>query len=198
MKQNIRLQTFETNSSSYHTLSIIKKTNNNFDLKTIEKGKDLIIDTYIPYKKLHYTESYNFVARTNYEKAQLCLRFLASEIENQIDDLSDDSFYKVNGKIDYLKMHEYEKQLFSKTKIVQAFVKAIKRYIGEDKNVKIEFSLDWSPFIHCVTDEAKDVVELFGLKSHDDLESVSKLSNILYKIIFDDKYQMTEECESNE
>lgn len=198
MKQNIRLQTFETNSSSYHTLSIIKKTNNDFDLKTIEKGKDLVIDTYIAYKKLHYTESYNFVARTNYEKAQLCLRFLASEIEDQIDDLSDDSFYKVNGKIDYFKMHEYEKQLFSKTKIVQAFVKAIKRYIGEDRNVKIELSLDWSPFIHCVTDEAKDVVELFGLKSHDDLESVSKLSNILYKIIFDDKYQMTEECESNE
>ena len=75
MKQTIRIKTFETNSSSYHTLSIYYSKDKPKQ-KQIIKGQDLVIDTSIAYKTIGYTESYNYVAYNSYTKAQLVLRFI--------------------------------------------------------------------------------------------------------------------------
>ena len=88
MKQVIRKNTFETNSSSYHTISIIKNSNLKDKLKVIKPNEDLVIDTDINIDYLGDTSSYVFTARTNYERAQVLLRYLASELDNQLDELS--------------------------------------------------------------------------------------------------------------
>lgn len=197
MKQTIRIKTFETNSSSYHTLSIYYSKDKPKQ-KQIIKGQDLVIDTSIAYKTIGYTESYNYVAYNSYTKAQLVLRFIGRVIEEQLRDIVDCKEYSdERGNWIWDKKNELEKSVFYRVPIVEAFVKAIKRYIGEDRYVVIQFTERSAPFIDYVCDEGKSVSEIFGTEEKN-LSDVNIMTEVFYNVIFNDEIEMSEECESNE
>lgn len=200
MKQTIRENCFETNSSSYHTLTI-QKIKGDIPRREIEKGKNLIINNaeINKVKLISWSESYKCVARSSFEKAQLVLRFMGYEIDNQLSELVDENDYRnPNGSWNREKRDELMKKAFYDTPLVKAFINAIKRYIGQDYNVVIEFNEDWSPYIIGVSDEGKSFKELFGLSDESDINDVEKMTEIFYNIIFDPNTEMIEECESNE
>lgn len=197
MKQTIRIQTFETNSSSYHTLSIYHSKDKPKQ-KEIIKGQDLVIDTSIAYKRIGYTESYSYVAYNSYTKAQLVLRFIGSVIERQLEDMIDSKEYSdERGNWIWDKKNELEKSVFYRVPVVESFVKAIKRYIGEDRYVTIQFTERSAPFIDYVFDECKSVNKIFGVEEKD-LSDVNIMTEVFYNVIFNDEIEMSEECESNE
>ena len=196
MKQTIRFWTFETNSSSYHTLSINKRSNKP-KKREIIKGEDLIINNHIDYKTIGCTESYSFIGTSSYEKAQMVLRFMGFELENYFDELEElEPLYRdEDGCRDWDKYEKVFKEHFYEMPLIKAFVNAIKRYIGEDKNVTIEFNNSDDPYIETVDDECTSPSELFSV---DDLTDVEVLTDVFYDIIFNDDIEMTEECDSNE
>ena len=197
MKQTIRIKTFETNSSSYHTLSIYYSKDKPKQ-KQIIKGQDLVIDTSIAYKTIGYTESYNYVAYNSYTKAQLVLRFIGRVIEEQLRDIVDCKEYSdERGNWIWDKKNELEKSVLYRVPVVEAFVKAIKRYIGEDRYVVIQFTERSAPFIDYVCDEGKSVSEIFGTEEKN-LSDVNIMTEVFYNVIFNDEIEMSEECESNE
>lgn len=197
MKQTIRIKTFETNSSSYHTLSIYYSKDKPKQ-KQIIKGQDLVIDTSIAYKTIGYTESYNYVAYNSYTKAQLVLRFIGRVIEEQLRDIVDCKEYSdERGNWIWDKKNELEKSVFYRVPVVEAFVKAIRRYIGEDRNVVIQFTERSAPFIDYVCDEGKYVSEIFGTEEKN-LYDVNIMTEVFYNVIFNDEIEMSEECESYE
>ena len=197
MKQKVRIKTFETNSSSYHTLSIYYSKDKPKQ-QEIVKGRDLIIDTKITYKTIGYTESYNYVAYNSYTKAQLILRFIGSVIERQLEDMIDPEEYSdERGNWIWDKKNQLEKSVFYRVPVVEAFVKAIKRYIGEDRYVSIQFTERSAPFIDYVFDESKSISEIFGVEESS-LSNVDIMSEVFYNIIFNNEVEMSEECESNE
>lgn len=197
MRQTIRIKTFETNSSSYHTLSIYYSKDKPKQ-KQIIKGQDLVIDTSIAYKTIGYTESYNYVAYNSYTKAQLVLRFIGRVIEEQLRDIVDCKEYSdERGNWIWDKKNELEKSVFYRVPVVEAFVKAIKRYIGEDRYVVIQFTERSAPFIDYVCDEGKSVSEIFGTEEKN-LSDVNIMTEVFYNVIFNDEIEMSEECESNE
>ena len=191
MKQVIRKNTFETNSSSYHTISIIKNSNLKDKLKVIKPNEDLVIDTDINIDYLGDTSSYVFTARTNYEKAQVLLRYLASELDNQLDEL----FEKTGKDLSYNERQLWYKEHFYETPLIKAFIKAIKKYIGEDNEVEIKLTKSYSPFIEQIWDEATSFDEAIGVQ---DLNDVDLVSSVLYSYIFEDDFLIRESCESNE
>ena len=196
MKQSIRIETFETNSSSYHTLSINKKSDKPKPRQII-KGQDLVINNHIDYKTIGYTESYNFVGTGSYEKAQMVLRFMGYEPENYFDKQEElKPLYKdEDGYRNWNKYEKVFKEHFYEIPLIKAFVNAIKRYIGEDRNVTIEFNSSDEPYIEIVSDEGVSTSDLFGV---DDLTDIEKLTDTFYNIIFNDDIEMVEECQSNE
>lgn len=197
MKQKVRIKTFETNSSSYHTLSIYYSKDKPKQ-QEIVKGQDLVIDTSIAYKTIGYTESYNYVAYNSYTKAQLILRFIGSVIERQLEDMIDPEEYSdERGNWIWDKKNQLEKSVFYRVPIVEAFIKAIKRYIGEDRYVSIQFTERSAPFIDYVYDESKSISEIFGVEESS-LSNVDIMSEVFYNIIFNNEVEMSEECESNE
>ena len=197
MRQTIRIKTFETNSSSYHTLSIYYSKDKPKQ-KQIIKGQDLVIDTSIAYKTIGYTESYNYVAYNSYTKAQLVLRFIGRVIEEQLRDIVDCKEYSdERGNWIWDKKNELEKSVFYRVPVVEAFVKAIKRYIGEDRYVVIQFTERSAPFIDYVCDEGKSVSEIFGTEEKN-LSDVNIMTEVFYNVIFNDEIEMSEECKSNE
>lgn len=200
MKQSIRIETFETNSSSYHTLSI-RKTSDMPKPIEIEKGKDLTIGTKIRKHYIGDTSSYINVSKGSYAKAQSVLRFMGYELEDQLGKLIEDSEWKVEtypGSNQY--SYEWEiryklyRERFYNAPLIQAFVKAIKRHIGEEFNVNIELE-ECGDVIHVVSDDGCSTSDVFGVK---DLTDVDKLADRFYDIIFNEDIEMVEECESNE
>ena len=115
MKQTIRIKTFETNSSSYHTLSIYNSKEKPKQ-KEIVKGQDLVIDTKINYKTIGYTDSYSYVAYNSYTKAQLVLRFIGSVIEEQLRDIVDCKEYSDEEVI--IAVYKYLKDILNKNKLI--------------------------------------------------------------------------------
>lgn len=197
MRQTIRIKTFETNSSSYHTLSIYNSKERPKQ-KEIVKGQDLVIDTKINYKTIGYTNSYSYVAYNSYTKAQLVLRFIGREIERQLEDMIDSEEYSdERGNWIWDKKNELEKSVFYRVPVVEAFVKAIKRYIGEDRYVTIEFTEKFAPFIDYVCDEGKSIDEIFGVEEKN-LSDINIMTKVFYNVIFNDEIEICEECESNE
>lgn len=191
MKQIIRKNTFETNSSSYHTISIIKNNNLKDKLKVIKPNEDLVIDTDIDVDYLNDTSSYVFTARTNYERAQVLLRYLASELDDQLDEL----FEKTDKDVSYDERQLWDKEHFYELPLIKAFIKAIKKYIGEDYKVEIKLTKDYSPFIEQIWDEATSFDEAIGVQ---DLNDVDLVSSVLYTYIFTNDFLIRETCESNE
>ena len=197
MKQTIRIKTFETNSSSYHTLSIYNSKDKPKQ-KEIVKGQDLVIDTKINYKTIGYTDSYSYIAYSSYTKAQLVLRFIGRVIEEQLEDIIDSEEYSdERGNSIWDKKNELEKSVFYRVPVVEAFVKAIKRYIGEDRYVTIQFTERSAPFIDYVCGEGKSVSEIFGTEEKN-LSDVNIMTEVFYNVIFNDEIEICEEYESNE
>ena len=58
MKQCIRVETFETNSSSYHTLAIVNTKNLREEHREIIKGQDVEITSNVERETLGWSESY--------------------------------------------------------------------------------------------------------------------------------------------
>lgn len=196
MKQTIRENCFETNSSSYHTLTV-REIKEDISRKEIEKGKDLIISDKIYYKTIGGTDSYCFVGRSTYEKAQLLIRFMGSTINNQLTELVDKDLYvDINGNWNHDKRSDEFKKVFYNAPIVEAYVNAIKRYIGEDKNVIIGFTKDYPPFVEEVFDEGAYFYEVIHVQE-EDLANVDKMADVFYNIIFNPSMEVIEECESN-
>lgn len=193
MKQTIRVETFETNSSSYHTLSIKKTQNITNECKIIEQNKDLVIDANIHYKKIGYTDSYSYTARTNYEKAQLVLRFLGSALEDQLEDSLTDE----EKALQYDDRMNALKEKFYDTPLIKAFINAIKKYIGETHSVIITLDKYYTPFYDATYDDNYYTYEVFNV-SKGDLVDVDVMTDVFYNIIFTNDYEITEECESNE
>lgn len=199
MIQKFRLKTFETNSSSYHTLSIYRNSNRPKP-KEIIRGQDLIVNTKIPYKTIGGTESYSFVGIGSYVKAQMVLRFMGYQLEDQIEELVDEKEYtNENGYWDHEKRDECLKKVFYDAPLIQAFVKAIKRFIGQDQKVIIEFTQRSCPFIDCISDDDEYTYDTFGISKEDyENNNIDKIADRFYDVIFDDDIEMSEECESNE
>lgn len=179
MKQTVRYKTFETNSSSYHTLTL-RTISEKPQLKFIEKGKDLVIDTNIKYHTIGNSSSYSFTSQNNYQRAQLLLRSLGSKIEKQMYDLG---LYGDKN----LFLQKYEA-----VPILSAFIKAIKKYIGEDKNVNIVFDRIFCPYFEC------EYFEYLPESLDLDFNNVEEMIPVFNNIIFNDNIELTEECESNE
>ncbi len=206
MKQNIRIKTFETNSSSYHTLSIINLKDTPKEHKEIIKGEDLIITSEVERETIGYTNSYQYIAESNYEKAQCILRFIACEVENQLMNMIDESEWVdlnepeyIEGRwnsnrSDYEKYNKLQNERFYNAPLIKAFVNAIKKYIGEEYNVIIPERKN----LDGVSDESKSLRELFNLSSREDLNNIELMSNKFYDIIFNPNYIIKENCESNE
>lgn len=194
MNQIIRELVFETNSSTYHTITIRGKTD--IRPENFEKNKDYIISANIDnFKKTvnSYSSSYNAVAQGSLEKAQMLLRILAPEIENQLDMMVE---WDHN-----LSWENNQDRFFAKfydVPVVQAFIQAIKKYVGENQQITIEFNDNAIPFISCVYDDSKDISTLLGFGSSKDMEDVEKLRERLYQIIFDEDIEIEDLCESNE
>lgn len=206
MKQNFRIKTFETNSSSYHTLSIVNIKNTSENHKEITKGEDLVITSRVKRETFSYTSSYLYTAKNNYEKAQCILRFIADKVEEQLMAMVDRSEY-VNldepeyikgewnvNRVDYEKYHALQDERFYQVPLIKAFVNAIKRYIGENYDVIIPERRN----LEGVYDEGKSLDEIFGLDSYEELDDVELMTNKFYDIIFNPDYIIKEECESNE
>lgn len=180
MKQVIRLGVFETNSSSEHTITICNI--NKYKYKKIPKGKDLTI---FPYNYDEKEYCYTYTARSNYEKAQLLLSTLGYEIIKQLYDVVP---YDENRN--YADIRKERRQNFYNVPIVVAYVNALKRYIGEEYTVEIELTSDYEPFIDYVSFE--DFTEsILGIEKKD-LTDVQKLTDLFYKIIFDDEMQIVD------
>ncbi len=206
MKQNTRIKTFETNSSSYHTLSIVNVKDTSEEHKEIIKGEGLVITSKVKRETFSYTSSYLYTAKSNYEKAQCILRFIAYKVEDQLMDMVDKSEYinldepeYINGKynsnrIDYEKYNKLQDERFYQAPLIKAFVNAIKRYIGEEHDVIIPERRN----LEGVSDECKDLDELFGLNNCEELNNIELMTNKFYNIIFNPEYIIKEECESNE
>lgn len=198
MKQTIRFETFETNSSSYHSLSISHVSEQPKPLE-IEKDKDLTVNTKINVKYIGYTESYCFTAKGSYEKAQLILRFIAGMLENQFEEVVDEKLYiDENGHWNLEKRDQVFKDNFYNLPLIKAYVNAIKQYIGDNHEVKFEFNGKWIPFLDMVSDDAKANYEVFNLQNKDDLKNVEIMTRVINDAIFNPNIEITEECESNE
>lgn len=197
MKQTIREKCFETNSSSYHTLTI-QKIKGDIPRKEIEKGKNLIINTRINFKTIGYTESYSYTARSTYEKAQLLLRFIASRVDEQLMNIVDKTLYTdIQGHWIHEKRDAEFKNRFYDIPLIQAYVKAIKKFIGEENQVIIEYIYDSSPFMDEVCDYDRDLYHILDI-SEEQLTDVDILTDRFYDIIFNPEIEIIEECESNE
>lgn len=180
MKQVIRLGVFETNSSSEHTITIGKI--NEYKYKEIPKGQNLII---FPYDDDEKGYSYTYTSRGNYEKAELLLSILGYEIERQLYDVVP---YDENRNYDDIRKER--RQNFYNVPIVVAYVNALKRYIGEEYTVEIVLTSDYVPFIDYVRFE-EPTESILGIEKKD-LTDVEKLTELFYKIIFDDEMQIVD------
>lgn len=197
MKQTVRDNCFETNSSSYHTLTI-KNIDSEEVKREIIKGEDLYVDTGIEIKSIGWSHSYCYVARSTYDKAQLLLRFIGSELYNQLHRLVPiDEYKNVDGTWDYNKREKLLKEVFYKTPLIEAYVEAIKKFIGPEFNVYIKFLYDCPPFIDEVYDSNRYLYQVLDVEEVD-LTNVQKLTDRFYEIIFNPKVELIDECESNE
>ena len=206
MKQCIRVETFETNSSSYHTLAIVNTKNLKEEHREIIKGQDLEITSNVKRETLGWSESYQYIAKSNYEKAQCILRFIAFDVEHQLDEMideseytnlnepkfTDDGCYNLN-RVNFNRKQILKNDRFYYVPLIKAFINAIKRYIGEEYRVIITEgnALDG------ISDEGKSLQDLFGV-SKDDLKNVEIMTDKFYDIIFNPDYIIKEDCESNE
>ena len=179
MKQTIRLKTFETNSSSTHSISICGK----YDKAkiTFDKFKNTkIVDLdFGNIKKIYQGYlSYIIEAETDYEKAAFLLTMMGNDIEDELYDL-----VKPADVSDFDEREELRKSKFYEVSYVKALINAIKKTLGEDWNINVIFNSRCSPFISTNTDSNYSTYNILGL-SEDQYKNIECLTNKLNEIIF--------------
>lgn len=129
MKQTIRLDTFETNSSSYHTISLVDTTKQQYG-KFIIKGEPLVLEISNDLPKLtikyyygHYSEY-----KTDYEKA-VAINLLL--LDKWVDE-AEDYIWKEHRDKSYSERQEIIKEQIKELPLYKAFINALKRYAETD------------------------------------------------------------------
>lgn len=196
MKQTIRYSTFETNSSSYHTITIRKKKYDTLK-DNIVKGNPTKLTGKINYKTIGYTSSYQYTSVNSLDKANMLLRYMGADIEcswiydqEEYDKLCDSGIrYNEPGyKEAYL-------AILKKYKPLQVMLKVISDYTGEETSV--DFSHPASPYIDTVSDDNQGLDDLLDLNGTE-MEDEDLLYAAIKWIVFNDEVEIIEECESNE
>lgn len=193
MKQVVRIETFETNSSSYHSISIRRKSDAEKEiLEEIEFGKVTTLTGKIKYKTIGYTESYCFVSRTKLDKANMLCRYISAKVDDLIYDLPEyDELEKI--KSDYERKQARIKIGFSQP-LFTALQKAISNYTKAD--VVFEPNANtWNDWFEPIYGEDNDLYDIIGTE---DFTNEDVLIEAYTKVIFDDDIELIEECESNE
>lgn len=193
MKQCIRVETFETNSSSYHTISIRRKSDKE-KLEEIEVGKETVLTGKIKYKTIGCTESYSFVSRTKLDKANMLCRYISAAMNSWLDECSDyDNYIDEAKDSDERKLRKREVGL--KQPLFTALEKAITNYTNSPVVFDFSKSPRWDYWFDPIYDECKDLSDIIGTR---DYKNEEKLIEAYTNIIFNDDIELVEECESNE
>lgn len=220
MKQTIRFSTFETNSSSYHTLTI-RKVKPIIEENTA--GNDLIIENV---NQGNYNRTWEF--NTPVTKLKSLLNFLARHIEDQAEELfrKNDPRYRqskshtekrLNPNYDqnktgyyYEQYHNYHvtddegfcfynldaeerQKSFNNTPIVKTLTKLIKDKLN--KNLILKYNGIDSFYSDCFDQYMTDLKK--GSKI-EDFEKEEFLYNLFEDILFNNEVILEHECETNE
>lgn len=193
MKQVIRIETFETNSSSYHSISIRRKSDAEKEvLEEIEFGKITTLTGKIKYKTIGYTESYCFVSRTKLDKANMLCRYISAKMDDLIYDLPE------YDKLSDFKSDAERKQARIKLGFSQPLFTALQKAIGNYTKADVVFEPNantWNDWFEPIYGEDNDLYDIIGTE---DFTNEDVLIEAYTKVIFDDDLEIIEECESNE
>lgn len=195
MKQKIRYRTFETNSSSYHTITIYKESEDKEVLQELEIGKPVTLTGKIKVSYIGSTESYAYVSKTKLDKANMLLRYISTELDEWLRSQEDnDSEYakKLEGK-DYLHQTIIKREKLLECPLLTALKKVIEEYIQNE----VTFKFSDLEYFELVWDEAKSLDEILNIDRQlifDEKTLISKYK----EIIFNEDIKIKEECESNE
>lgn len=194
MKQTIRLETFETNSSSYHSVSIHRKGyRKEEEPLEFEIGKPVTLDGRIKYKTIGGTDSYTFTSRTKLDKTNMLLRYIDDKIEDWVCEQPE---YEAmdRTKLEYRGIRETKRRISLNCPLIVALKELIEEYIQAE--VTFRFSENWNDYFDSVYPEDLSVYDIFKLDDAG-LEDITKLKEAYRDIIFNDEIEITEECESN-
>lgn len=196
MKQTIRYSTFETNSSSYHTITIGKRKDKG-PLDDIVKGNPTMLSGIIKPKHIGYTSSYSHISRNKLEKANMLLRYIAAQIDytwiydqEAYDQLCDKyKYHDPEYREEYIKIIENYLPL-------KTLKKVISDYTGEETIINYRTDIG-SPYIEVISDDNQDLADLLGLHESE-MEDEDLVYAAISWIVLNDEVEITEECESNE
>lgn len=192
MRQTIRVETFETNSSSYHSVSIHRKSFKEEQRPLeLEINKPTVLDGKIEYKTIGYTSSYTYTSRTKLDKANMILRLLDGEINDWVWETEE--YNNLPEGMPYYDKKEEKRKIALKCPILLAMKEVIEEYTQSE--VTFKFTDQGGDFFPAVYPEDFDIKT--DLDIHD-IESMEQLTKSFKKVIFDDDFEITEECESNE
>lgn len=192
MKQTVRFETFETNSSSYHSVSIHRKSFKEEPKPwEITVGQPTELDGVINYKTIGYTSSYTYTSRTKLDKANMILRLLDGEINDWVWETEE--YNNLPEGMPYEVKKVEKRKIALKCPILLAMKEVIQEYTQAD--VTFKFADRSGDFFPSVYPENFDIKTDLGVY---DIESMEQLTTAFKKIIFDDDFEITEECESNE
>lgn len=192
MKQTVRFETFETNSSSYHSVSIHRKSFKEEPKPwEITVGQPTELDGVINYKTIGYTSSYTYTSRTKLDKANMILRLLDGSINDWVWET--DEYKNLPEGMPYSDKKIEKRKIALKCPILLAIKEVIEEYTQSE--VIFKFTDQGGDFFPAVYPEYFDIATDLGIS---DAESMEQLTKAFKKVIFDDDFEITEECESNE
>lgn len=192
MKQTVRFETFETNSSSYHSVSIHRKSFKEEPKPwEITVGQPTELDGVINYKTIGYTSSYTYTSRTKLDKANMILRLLDGTINDWVWETEE--YKNLPERMPYDDRKVEKRKIALNCPILLAMKEVIQEYTQAD--VTFKFADRSGDFFPSVYPEDFDIETDLGVY---DTESMEQLTKAFKKIIFDDDFEITEECESNE
>lgn len=195
MKQTIRISTFETNSSSYHSISI-HKVGNGPKLTDIEIGKPTVLDGKINYKTIAYTDSYTFTSRTKLDKANMLCRYFGYTVEDWAAEQP--GYDEKVGKLPY----GYDRVMALREFGLNCpLLTAIKKVIEEYTDSVVIFKFADNKYEPFFEDRHMDndyyLYEILQIKK-ENLFNEDVLMNRFKNIIFNDEIEITEEYSCNE
>lgn len=192
MRQTVRFETFETNSSSYHSVSIHRKSFKEEPKPwEITVGQPTELDGVINYKTIGYTSSYTYTSRTKLDKANMLLRLFDGTINEWVWETEE--YKNLPEGMPYENKKVEKRKIALNCPILLAMKEVIQEYTQAD--VTFKFTDRSGDFFPSVYPEDFDMETDLGIY---DIESMEQLTKAFKKVIFDDDFEITEECESNE
>ena len=193
MKQTVRFETFETNSSSYHSVSIHRKSfKEEPKLWEIIVGQPTELDGVIKYKTIGCTSSYTYTSRTKLDKANMLLRLLDGTINDWVWETEE--YKNLPEGMSYEDKKVEKRKIALNCPILLAMKEVIQEYTQSDVTFKFT-NTSSGDFFPSVYPEDFDIETDLGVY---DIENMEQLTTAFKKIIFDDDFEITEDCESNE